>query len=180
MWQVYDKIISTEGNSNISLKSDHRPGSSGQFKTQVTLSLSSLESWATTKRAGVILVLCILVGCLCGDLPFVQDILVSIQNNSGKTFNIQDSYFQMFKKPSPQSLHWLYRNLQAGGNKTGMGRTFVAALIQPLLTRYMGLFWFIHLLGVLCRFQPVQVISRRVILWAGETSTYSWCQGSVL
>ena len=35
-------------------------------------------------------------------------------------------------------------------------------------------------LGFYVAFNTVQVISRRVVLWAEETSTYSWCQGSVL
>ena len=34
--------------------------------------------------------------------------------------------------------------------------------------------------GVYVAFNTVQVISRQVVLWAEETSTYSWCQGFVL
>ena len=35
-------------------------------------------------------------------------------------------------------------------------------------------------LGFNITFNTVQGTSRRVVLWAEETSTYSWCQGSVL
>ena len=99
--------------------------------------------------------------------------LLAFKTTRGKHLTFRTAIFKCLRnlphktfptKPSPQSLHWLYRNLQAGGNKTGRGRTFVEALIQPVLTRYMGLFWFIYLFGVLHRFQHC----------TGHITTGSW------
>ena len=43
-----------------------------------------------------------------------------------------------------------------------------------LLNVYMDLVYYIYLFGVLKHFHTVQVISQWLVLWAEETSTYSW------
>ena len=58
---------------------------------------------------------------------------------------------------------------------------FLAKLIEPSMYLFLpwkcikyNFFSVIYLFGVYFTFNSVQVISRQVVLWAEETSTYSW------
>ena len=52
--------------------------------------------------------------------------------------------------------------------------------MSSLCVRTLSPFVIYFIWGFNAAFNTVQAISRRVVLWAEETSTYSWCQGSVL